>query len=570
MNQAIRKSFVFIFALLVVVPAVAFETRSDMLLYNNYNIYANSRGAVTAPILNNMNGQIINGAAIQGDANNFTGANTFTGPVTFTGVLTATGLMTGNPSFVANGGTVSITAAIRAGWQPTPQDFGAKCDGSTDDSTPLQAWLNALTPGAIGRLTGATCAFATALTMPTTRFSIQGSGQYQSVLLYTGANTTNDLITVPGTSGAQALNGSLANFRIASNTTMTAGAALHMKYIGRWRLENVVFDGQDGNGKLYHGLWMDGVDSGFICGGEARGQGDAVRINGTVGTGPKADVYLECGMKIGASNVGLRVGGAFGGLHVTAVDIIGNGSNVIIDQSISAESNRELFFDAGAWMDSAYSGPGVYVNESMSGGWLEFHGSWIASSHTCGLQIASSFVGNLTFSGGTIYNNQTDGICNSSPSAYITINGTVRRYNGQGGTGYGFNNIGADPNVNFNGEAAPMTSYSNASGDFNSVSPTLATYQSFTLANGTNQVIPNVSGVIVAQNTTSGDVGVYSCGGGLCSLISTTGGSWVASTTTPAAGKASIAYAPPGYRVYNNVGSTVVFTSGVLGVRQSP
>lgn len=44
--------------------------------------------------------------------------------------------------FIAIGGNTAIGIATRMGWQLTVMDFGAKCDGATNDSTPFQSALN--------------------------------------------------------------------------------------------------------------------------------------------------------------------------------------------------------------------------------------------------------------------------------------------------------------------------------------------------------------------------------------------------------------------------------------------
>ncbi|WP_204270711.1 hypothetical protein, partial [Escherichia coli] len=89
----------------------------------------------------------------------------------------------------------------------------------------------------------------------------------------------------------------------------------HIKRLNRSEFLDVIWDGQDGTGNLWNGVWFDQIDEDFVDGFEARGQNDALRVNGAVGSGPKAGLFLSHG-KIAGSGVGIRQGGAFGGLAV--------------------------------------------------------------------------------------------------------------------------------------------------------------------------------------------------------------------------------------------------------------
>jgi hypothetical protein len=72
---------------------------------------------------------------------------------------------------------------------PTPQSFGAACDGVTDDATALQAALNSLSPngGVIYTPSGSVCLFGSTLTIP------------QNAVTLRGLNNKNGNITTPST-----------------------------------------------------------------------------------------------------------------------------------------------------------------------------------------------------------------------------------------------------------------------------------------------------------------------------------------------------------------------------------
>jgi hypothetical protein len=142
---------------------------------------------------------------------------TFAGPITFSNLMNAldggsfAGTFTGNPTFSGNPifsgapnftGAFSLTGAgILQGvvypWiDPMASTYGAKCDGTTDDSTALQAALSAaVSADIVLKLPpGKTCLFATGLvTTASPRiegyFDISSGGGGPPNLKYTGTGT---------------------------------------------------------------------------------------------------------------------------------------------------------------------------------------------------------------------------------------------------------------------------------------------------------------------------------------------------------------------------------------------
>ncbi|MFZ1109870.1 MAG: hypothetical protein WAN43_16165 [Rhodomicrobium sp.] len=447
------------------------------------------------------------------------------------------------------------------------REWGSKCDGVNDDHDTLQAALNAasITASPVALPGNHVCNFGSPLTFPVlNNLTIFGQGN-GSVLNYAGANTTNDIISV-GTPSTYQTGNLYSNFRIASSTHMTGGAAFHLYGVDRSYLNAVIIDGQDGNHNLYNGIWFDGVDDTMYINFTDMAQNDILRVNGRPGLG-LADLYIDhC--KIGGGAVGVHIGGDFGGFQSGMCGIIGNGINVAIDTALYPVGNREILFNALTDIDSSTSGPGVYINDELAGGaaWLEFNGTWIASSQTCGVQIAPLVQYNIQFTGGNIFNSTTDGICNASTADMITINGTVRRNN----QGYGFNQTGApNPNIGFPSEILNVTSYGNTLGDYNGVTPTTNNVILSTIANGAHQDLPLWAGIIVVDDIGTGDVGMYVCGVQICTLLASGLGTFVASTTSPPGGKASVAFdvANSCYAIYNNTGSSTLFSSTILSVR---
>jgi hypothetical protein len=109
-----------------------------------------------------------------------------------------------------------------------------------------------------------------------------------------------------------------------------------------------------------------------------------------------------------------------------------------------------------------------------------------------------------------------------------------------------------------------------------SVSPAIApaldaSAATITVASGAYGALCGYSGLIVLTNNTNGDTGVYACGGGGSALISTSTGTWVAATSTPAAGRTSIFFdsGASRYTIANSFGSSVTFGVAFIGTRAS-
>ncbi|MBP2493626.1 hypothetical protein ABID82_005789 [Methylobacterium sp. PvP062] len=307
-----------------------------------------------------------------------------------------------------------------------PQWWGAKCDGVADDTVALQAWLNALGPNLRAATRPGTCRFTQPLKFPVVRkLSLVGAGSHATTFLYDGASTTADIITIGDTaSNAQVGEWNLSGFRVASNVKMTAGSGLRMHRLVRSVIRDLIADGQDGNGMLYNGLWFDQVDQTVLSQFEARGAGDALRLNGTAGPGPKAGLFVQQG-KITGSRVGIRVGGGFGGFYLDQTDVIDNGTNIIVDHTLANEGNREIFIGSTVSFDSALdaSSGSIVVDDSLAGNaMLVFTGTWANAGRGHGLWVRKWADSDLIWTGGTI-GAFADNVRADDASARVTIGG---------------------------------------------------------------------------------------------------------------------------------------------------
>lgn len=330
------------------------------------------------------------------------------------------------------------------------EEFGARCDGKTDDTQAITRWLSAVDPHGNSILVArpGRCVFTRALSLPAggaSNISLRGAGPYSTVFVYAGKADDIDLLTI-GDGRSAYTQFSIGDFSLTSTTPMIAGSALHLRGLQRSLVSNIIIDGQEGTGNFWNGIWFDGIDS-IVTSGQnyATAKRDAVRVNGLKDLG-MADLTLS-GWKISPPNgqisnknqVGLHIGGGFGGLYCTGgTDIIGNGTNVVIDKTLNFSlPNREAAFDGMCAIDSSAFGPGLALNEVGGNNYLSFSGSWIASSHTDGIFIARGATGWISYTGGTIYNNGRDGVHDESGSVLQSYSGTIFRHNGRSGSGVG-------------------------------------------------------------------------------------------------------------------------------------
>lgn len=304
------------------------------------------------------------------------------------------------------------------------KDYGAVGNGTTDDSAAITAALAAAPIRSCVYFPAGNYACASPITFPNNILSYVGDGSRQSVLIYTGTDTTVDCFTFPEAGGVR-----LSGIGFSSNTTMTDGAGVRFVKNVRMVIHDVLFSHQDGNTNFYHGAWFDGFDFITINHFQAKAQQDGLRI---AGNGAIAGVYAS-NFKIAGCTVGIHVGGSSGGIQFEQGDIINNKTNVVIDSTISGAANREIVFGSTVNIDSACSAldaatfDGINVDIDDSGGFVFFRNTWNASAGTC-LRVTGSPT--VLIDGGIIFNAvTTDGgtghgiECNSA-TAKIVVNGT--------------------------------------------------------------------------------------------------------------------------------------------------
>lgn len=363
-------------------------------------------------------------------------------------------------AFTATGGSTARNLATRFAERVNLKDFGAVGDGSTDDTTAIQAWLAAITAGKVGYAPNGTYKFTSALSSAATRIAIIGDGPFQTVFKYAGASTTADLLTI-GDGSTVISNHYLHGFRIASDTTMSSGNALRLRRMQRGSVSSIVIDGESGNKKLYHGIYFDEMAHIDLIDFEVHAQGDGIRCRGTA-AGGQAGLMLFQGKVTGCA-VGFRVGGGMGGVYADQVDIIGNGVNLLIDTTLQAEANREFIFGPAFALDSSTTGANLQISDTLATGSssIQMNGTWVASSAQDGILIDANVAMNVLFTGGTLIANARDGIRNNSTSAIIVA--SPARCTSSGG--YGINSTVSNANIYVDGAAGYWAG--NSSGNVN-------------------------------------------------------------------------------------------------------
>ena len=471
------------------------------------------------------------------------------------------------------GGAIGSAIGTAIGAIPlTPQQVGAKCDGSTDDAAALQSWLNMLgtvsissSPVYAGTLTGGTCIYKSGLSFTgQNAVSIKGQGA-NSNLRYAGTSTTVTGITWGTTNGGCSMAGmQLEDFLMSSATHMTAGAAMEFDDVCGVKMKNVLFEDNSGGafGNWANGIIFKGGNQVSLISCLISGRVNAILLAGddvAHGSSELTDPRILGGIIIGAA-VGLHAAGNVGGLTVDGVDILGNAIDVELSQATVPIPNNQIFFGPTAFIDatSGGSGVGIYVNDAGgASSILSMSGTWVASAAGNCVHFSWGVSWLWNWNGGWLVNCGVDGIVNYSSNLKGTVSNifvSMHASGYTGGTGYNFDCQIANYALKFEN----VTNLdANALGQYSSYCN--ATNALITVANGSGAAIPGGQATqFTVRNTATLDGANYTCGMGSCSLgTANPGTSWVSPTTTPAAGKMSVSGGGGTYNVYNNTGATI-------------
>lgn len=345
------------------------------------------------------------------------------GAVDDAGLLKADGSNISAPTMLAPSGALALRQSQNL-FFVTPEDFGGVADDpDTDNSVAIaraETFLAGLPyRGELRFADGRDYYFKSTLSMNRPAGVWRGS---LTRLIYNGASTTTDLV-VFGASGAintatELKDALMQGFQILSVTKMTAGTALRARKTIECHFAEVELQTQRGfetlGNNLWHGFWLEWGATVSISGLAYVCQAEAIRANGapTGYSGGKSDLFIHVN-KVSGAQVGLHVGGAFGGVycspHTTfianTVHMIENNSINNVEFAWGAEANREVFAE-GSVFDFTASAPDYAPNTGGPNIIIEgpgeclftFAGCWIAGGYGANVWVraTSSAKVNLT------------------------------------------------------------------------------------------------------------------------------------------------------------------------------
>lgn len=266
----------------------------------------------------------------------------------------------------------------------TPEDYGARGDGVTDDTAAIKrAILARRAAGGVLKFGRKKYVFKEPLVDYGAYMAWQGEN---SVLVWDGL-TTGDMITF-GQAGFELLFPLVEGLMIKTKKVMTSGWMMVAHAPARGVFRDIVIQGIDGAGEFggrpYNGLFFNGysyVSVQRIETGATAGAQTAIGIRG-IPLGAQAGLFFEGGNRISGFDVGIRNGGGNGGVYFDQTDVIGNvTANVLHDNSYEAQHNREIFWSSTCSIDSG-SSLGCYVIDQNGGGpsLVVFDKTWICSA----------------------------------------------------------------------------------------------------------------------------------------------------------------------------------------------
>ena len=243
------------------------------------------------------------------------------------------------------------------------RDFGAVCDGHTDDTDALRRAF-AYRNYHVELPAGETCAFAVApLVIDRPYGSIEGAGMWgTSRLLYTGTATNVDLLQVGrGTTKADGVTSTgytvLRGFTLESATKMTGGFAIHEMGTQFVSLQDIALGRQQDPVNLWGGFHFDQIDYTRLQGFFVTAQDDCLAVSGLgaegrPATGPQYDLWVDGG-KIGGCHIGVHVGGGFDGAFFDHIEDTTNDYDIVVDDALSPHPNQEVLFGSQFFADFA-------------------------------------------------------------------------------------------------------------------------------------------------------------------------------------------------------------------------
>ncbi len=321
----------------------------------------------------------------------------------------------------------------------TPTDYGAYCDGAHDDTKALQAWLDQARPYAKLALPAGRCLFSSSLSIgDASQYTIEGQGNFASILVYTGTDSNVDLLTINAPAKRRVVGITLRSFGMIANTRMTGGYAIRANGLHGAILDDIALSGIDGslgNGNFCGGVYFYGAASVSVRNPIMRSSqecGDAIRVVGILGG--FAEIQITGGT-IGGDIVrgfpkgwltGLHMAGAYGGVRCDNTNFHNNVVGWLVDDAdvngttITA-GNREWMIGSTCALDGMRDA-GLVINDPLSNGGGAPVRGWVASSRTgAGIDVKSLPNGILLINDNRLYNNCGSGLLVEDPTTNVII-----------------------------------------------------------------------------------------------------------------------------------------------------
>lgn len=278
--------------------------------------------------------------------------------------------------------------------------FGAfPANSASANATAMQNWLNAASATLALQINEGTYNTSAALANTTvcSFCTIEGTGTGATVINYTGAVTTVNILTL-GNATTLSEGMTVSNIRITSSTVMTAGAGIRLNMLSSSHVSSLYATGLQGGGRqLWDGVTFAGIHEIFADEFETYAQNDCIAMYGSGSGG--GDIYLTHHIEYGCTN-GIHVGGNLGGVFVGVGQSINNTfANVKIDNALTAVANSVLFFGNMFHTDGVLAtNYNYYINETVAGAiWLQIAGE-TGSATIANIDVAAAPSSNISIS----------------------------------------------------------------------------------------------------------------------------------------------------------------------------
>lgn len=444
------------------------------------------------------------------------------------------------------------------------------------DATPyVQEWAEELAKGTIGVPTFGTYDVSVPIKITGTKITIQGNNKQGVWLNYTGPDFTgdNDTILQIGDDATTTGRAIVRGIGIKSATHLTKGWGFFSDSVTTARYDVRV---DDGGRNVFGGLrarnsnYVNFRDSESATRGPKLATSDCIEVyTDNVQLFGELDGY---GMPAGS---GIVVGGGVGGFYWGG-QLLYCQVGLTVDKSLSTAGNNQIITLPNSWIDSCRDAL-IRLDDDSSANYIGRLLILRGNAGTClagpGLDIVN-WKGRILVPGGLISNVYGDGVHNIEPDVQISIPNAAAIENVFGG--YGINStvpitIDADAqptNCSLGAFSANVTARKTVYGSQSlSLDPSTtwlfdgtgnANRKAFNA--GADVLIAQGSGIIHASILETGDGITLEIGGGVVSMLSSTGastgGGYENFTATPSAGKWSVMFTGGRYHGFSNLSGT--------------